>query len=171
MSTRVIIQCQIWNGFNIEKFIHTLLRHVPSEHLTGLDMIVVVDQVTHKPSRKAGGIYWQKRGRRQAAIEIAVNAIYKGMPRFVLFLPFIAKFMLANVVYHEIGHHYQHFTHGVTRREREIFAEQYRKQMLRKAFLRWRLFLFPLAPLIRWLSRIVNSKSPLGTTAQRKTQK
>jgi len=136
---------------SIERLIKILLTKVPQEHLIGLDTITLVDKVSHGKNQKAGGLYWQKREQEPAKIEIGVNTIYNGMPMLVFYLPFIAKFMLASVLYHEIGHHYQYFTHGVTKKAEENFAENYKKQMLRKTFFGWRLLLLPLSPLVSWL--------------------
>lgn len=158
MSMRVERRCKTWIPFNAEKTIQRLLKKVPQEHLAGLDAIIVVDQVTHKESRESEGIYWKESAQRPATIEIAENVIYRGMPKFLFFLPFVAKFMLASVLYHEIGHHYQRLTHEVKKEQREKFAEAYKKQMLRKAFFWWRLFLLPLAPLVQWLNRMVNKE-------------
>lgn len=138
--------------FDAEKFVAKLLRKIPSEHIVGLESIMLVDEATHMRDKKSGGLYWQRMGHEPARIEIALDTIYKDMPRIIFYLPFIAKFMLANVLYHEIGHHIQCSTHGVTKRDGENFATRYKKEMLNKAFLSWRLLLLSVSPLIRWLS-------------------
>ena len=56
--------------------------------------------------------------------------------------------MLAAVLFHEIGHHYQYFTHGVSKKTEQNFANNYKKRMLKKAFFWWRLIMLPFAPLI-----------------------
>jgi predicted HD phosphohydrolase len=61
--------------------------------------------------------------------------------------------MLAAVLYHEIGHHYQYFTHGVTKKTEQNFADKYKKRMLKKTFFWWRLIMLPFAPLIYLLKR------------------
>jgi hypothetical protein len=91
-------------------------------------------------------------------IEIAIEEIFRGMPRPFFFLPFIPKFKLANVLFHEIGHHFQQVTHGVSKREREAFADAYRKNMLKRAFWGWRFVLYPLRPFIYWLNRNAQRK-------------
>jgi len=158
MSVRVQNYCRTSFSFKIERLLQNLLRVVPQEHLIGLDSIILVGQVTSKKSReqKAGGLYWQKWRQRPATIEIALDEIYRGVPKIVLHLPFIPKFILANALYHEIGHHYQQrFTHAAKNVGREEFAEKYKKQLLQKAFVGWRLLFLPLAPLIRWMRRRV----------------
>ncbi|MFA4828190.1 MAG: hypothetical protein WC855_04550 [Thermodesulfovibrionales bacterium] len=159
MKIRIEKKYQVRIPINIERLVRKLLVKVPEDHLVGLGSIILVDQVTHKRDKKSEGLYWQRKGQELAKIEIGVNTIYRGMPRFIFYLPFIAKFMLATVLYHEIGHHSQYSTHGITKEEEENFAEKYRKEMLKKAFFLWRLFLLPISPLVRWLTRSQKGRS------------
>jgi len=167
MSVRVENHCQTPIPLSVESLIQELLRKVPQEHIVGLDTIVLVDQVTHKESRRGGvrGLYWQKRAQRSATIELAPGLIYCGMPRIFFYLPFVAKIALANVLYHEIGHHYQQrLAHGVTKGGSQNFAEKYKKQMFRKVFFWWLLLAVPLVRLIRWLNCILGrSRSGVNT--------
>ena len=148
MSTIIKQQYRTQLPINIEKLILNLLIKVPQEHLVGLDSIALVDQLTYKKNQKAGGLYWPRNGHEPARIELAIDTIYRGVPRFVFYLPFVAKFMLAAVLFHEIGHHYQYFTHGVSKKTEQNFANNYKKRMLKKAFFWWRLIMLPFAPLI-----------------------
>lgn len=138
--------------FDADGLVRKLLRTVPNEHLIGLGVIIFVDHIAHKRNKKTGGLYWRKTRQEPAKIEIAFDVIYKDMPRFILCLPFVAKFMIANVLYHEIGHHYQQLIHGVEKINEEKFAEQYKRQLLNSAFFWWRLLFVPISPLIHRLS-------------------
>jgi len=158
MSVQIERRYRIKIPIRVENVIKKLISQIPPEHLVGLGKIIVLDEVTHKRNHHSGGIYWQKDGTQPARIEIGINSVYGRMPRIVFFCPFVAKFMLANVLYHEIGHHYQSFTHGITQNKQEEFAEKYRMQMLRKAFFWWGLLFKPLSPLVHWLSRITNKE-------------
>ena len=143
--------------FNVESKIRELLDFIPNEHLVGLEKILVVDEIRNNKAKNAAGIYNQKHGSEPATIEISVDSVYRKMPKLFFFLPFIAKFLLADVLYHEIGHHYHHnYKHGVKKNRREIFAENYRKEMMKKAFRWWIFFLRPISPLIRYLAKVVN---------------
>ncbi len=159
MNIRIEKQYQARIPFDVERSIRKLLKNVPSEHLIGLGSIFLVDQLSHKPSHKSAGLYWHKKGHESAKIEIAISTIYKGMPRPIFYFPFIAKFMLASVLFHEVGHHYQQYVHSVTKKTEEAFAEKYRKQMLKRAFSSWRLFLLPLSPLVFLLRRAGNKSN------------
>jgi hypothetical protein len=50
------------------------------------------------------------------------------------YFPIPGKIYLAGVLFHEIGHHFRHFTHGISEKDNEKFADQYRNEMLPKAF-------------------------------------
>lgn len=152
MSLKIDNQLQSGiHGFNIEKIVAKLLRVVPKEDLVGLERIVIVDQITKEETL---GIYKYKHNFKPTSIEISFKSIYKGMPKFLFFLPFIPKFLLADVLYHEIGHHYErNFFHGIGKKEREKFADNYGKKMSKKAFWGWLILLYPLSPLIKYLNR------------------
>ena len=142
--------------FNINKKISKLLNIIPKEHLIGLEKIIVVYEIKYKKKQKAAGSYSAQNGWDPAVIELSIKSIYRGMPRILFLFPFVAKFSLANVLFHEIGHHYHHkFKHGINRSKKETFAEEYRKAMLKRAFWGWGIILRPISPLIRWLAKVV----------------
>jgi hypothetical protein len=145
--------------FNVGRKIRSLLRVVPNEHLVGLDKIIIVDEIKDKKRKRIGGLYHPRHDKQPCTIEIGFNSIYGGMPKVFFFLPLAAKFTLADTLYHEIGHHYHHkFVHGITKKRREDFADDYSKKMLKKAFFWWLIFLWPLTPLIRYMAKVVNKE-------------
>ena len=161
MAVRLENRCQRPISFTLERRICKFLRKVPPEHLIGLAIVILADVVSHKGSRKRGalGIYRQKYQQQPCAIELVPQLIYRGMPRSFFYLPFLADFVLASVLYHEIGHHYHvRFVHGVRKQQREDFANEYRNKMLMRVFRRWLMVLRPLWPLIRWLRTLVATK-------------
>lgn len=144
--------------FNIDKAINNLLNVIPKEHLVGLEKIIVVDDIKLKKKKKAAGSYRAKIGWDPAVIELSIKSIYKGMPKILFLFPFVAKFSIASVLFHEIGHHHHHkFKHGIGRSKKETFAEDYSKTMLKKAFWGWKIILRPISPLIRWLAKVVSA--------------
>lgn len=143
---------------DIIKVIEKLLKRVPSEHLVGLEQIIVCDYVTSKINKNnAAGIYNPKHNQVSATIELAIQIIYKKFPPFLFYVPFIYKFLLASALFHEIGHH-NHYKmgHGVKKSEGEKYAEKYCNKMLKKTFFWWLIWFIPFAPLVHWLNRIVN---------------
>jgi hypothetical protein len=133
-----------------------LISVIPSEHLVALDKIVLFDEFFRKEEKLIGGRYIQKSKKQPCSIELSIGSIYRGMPIIFYFFPFIAKFLLAQVLYHEIGHHYQRvYTHGIGKREEEYFAEKYAKEMLKKKFRWWLMGFMPLSPFVAYLRRMV----------------
>ena len=140
-------------GCLIQRKINKLLRIIPQEHMVGLEKIILVDEITDKREADIGGIYTKNNINHLGIIKLSMNVIFKGMPKILFFFPFIPDFSLADVLYHEIGHHYQKsLTHGIKKKSQEPFAEKYKKDMLKKSFWGWRFFLKPLAPFVRYLA-------------------
>ncbi len=148
------------NALNIEKNLKRYLKTVPDEHLVGLERITVIDRIEDKKNKEAGGLYRERCLLQSATIEIALDTVYKGMPKFLYYVPFISKFILAGVLYHEIGHHYQkRLSHGIRKSEQEKFAREYEIKMLKRAFWWWLILLLPFKPLVMFLrNRVITSK-------------
>jgi hypothetical protein len=141
--------------FDLEKNIRKLLGVIPKEHLIGLKRITIVDNIKDRKLNRLAGVYTPQTKSHPAAIELSVESIYKGMPKIFFLLPFVAKFSLADALFHEIGHHYHHnYKHKIDKANKEKFAESYRAEMLKKAFWLWALILRPISPLIRYLARV-----------------
>jgi len=144
-------------GFNVSKRLKKLIHVIPKKHLFGLEKIIIVDQIKEKKKRGVGGIYRRKSKEHPCSIELALGTIYKGMPKILFLLPFVSDFILANVLYHEIGHHFQKaFSHGIGKNKQEYFAEIYRKEMVKKRFRWWIPFFIPFSSVIRFLNKKVN---------------
>jgi hypothetical protein len=136
--------------FNIERNIKRLIKFIPQNDLIGLEKIIIVDTLHGKESRNAAAVYKKKNNYEPASIEISFTSVFKGMPSILFLIPFVAKFTLASVLYHEIGHHYHHtFKHGINKKRKEDFSNNYKKEMLKKAFWWWGILLRPLTPLVK----------------------
>lgn len=157
MSVRIEKHSQLHVPIDIVKLTRDLIDKIPQDHLIGLESIILVDKVSsRKNKQRSRGIYWSRSGSKPASIEISVVEVYKGMPRFLFLLPFVPKFIFANTLYHEVGHHRQQQVHGVSKKDQENFADQYRKEMTKKAFIRWRFFIYPFAKIVCLLNWVVN---------------
>ncbi len=129
---------------NIEKMIKKLLCSVPEENLIGLHSIVIVNKSAQKSHKDAAGLYIPKYKEELPRIEIAVANTFLGLKRRYFFFPFIPKFILARVLYHEIGHHYQ-FTHVRMKKEYyEDYAKKFCAKMLKKELFWWMLIFRPI---------------------------
>lgn len=148
------LEIQLENKFLsllLKRRVVKLLRVVPKEHLLGLEKIVLAESILLKKSKDLGGLYNKKKDREPCSIELSVNSLFRGMPKILHLLPFVSTFVLATALYHEIGHHYHtKFTHGISKREREDFANRYSKEMMKKRFRWWLFFLSPFSPIIKY---------------------
>jgi hypothetical protein len=128
---------------NIEKMIGKLLRVVPEENLAGLHSIVIVNKSAQKKSKDAAGLYVPQRKNELPRIEIAIDNVFEGLKRRYYFFPFIPKFILARVLYHEIGHHYQFKHLRMKNKYREGYADKFCAKMINRELFLWMLFLRP----------------------------
>jgi hypothetical protein len=137
----------------IEADIERLLMTVPHDDLVGLDEIAVADALPRRGQHVAAGLYrrrWSRGGwqRQPARIDLAFDGIYLDMPRWLFRVPFVRRLMLANILYHEIGHHVHRVrAHGVSKGDQEEFAERYARAQLKHLFTRWRPLIAPFARL------------------------
>ena len=135
------------------RIINKLMKFVPQNHLMGLEIIIVSYAFSGKDKNSAA-LYRRKNSNSPASIEISFSSVFNKKPMTLLFLPFVGKFLLASTLYHEIGHHQHHsFQHGVTKKKSEEFAEKYKKEILKRAFWGWRIFLRPFAPFARYMAK------------------
>jgi len=133
--------------------INKLMKFVPQSHLMGLEKIIVSNTFSGKDKNNAA-LYHRRDSNSPASIEISFYSVFHKKPMALLFLPFVGKFLLASTLYHEIGHHHHHsFQHGVKKKKSEEAAEKYKKEILKKAFWGWRIFLRPLAPFARYMAK------------------
>jgi hypothetical protein len=79
-----------------------LLRKVPEENMVGLHSIVIVNKSAQKRLKDAAGLYIPQYKDELPRIEIAVDNVFFGLKRHYFFFPFIPKYILACVLYHEI---------------------------------------------------------------------
>ena len=146
-------------GFNAERAIRLLLKHVPSKYLVGLRSIVVMNTSAFPQNQRrlktwsrgkktklveALGSYqgaWQKS---PASIELYIDNILKQASKPFCRLPFVRNFLLAETLYHEIGHHI-HKTHRPEHREREDIADEWQRKLIRNFVADRYWFLFPVA--------------------------
>lgn len=152
-SIKIINESSKSIPLNLEKIILKLLKVVPDEHLIGLESISLVDEFPEKKYKNALGTYSQKYGLDKARIEISVEYLSSYKPYVLRLIPFLGKYYLARVLFHEIGHHYRHLRHGISKKENENFADQYEREMLGKVYSYLRFFKRPYKFLKHWLGR------------------
>jgi phenylalanine-4-hydroxylase len=121
-----------------------MLGSVPPEYLVGLDSVVLTstDALSRKRRRsktwsrkrtvkvvKTRGLYHYAQKGKTAWIEIFVDRIFDGWEvGFWLKLPLVRDFLLAPVLFHEIGHHI-HATVRPEFQEREDVADRWQVKL------------------------------------------
>lgn len=154
MSVVIKNYCKGKLPINIEKRVGGLLKYVPQKYLRGLKMITILNVISHRKHKDASGLYYSRSKNNFPRIEIAIDTIYQGFPKIFMLTPLLAKYFLARVLYHEIGHHYQHENKDMKKINRERYAEKVSKELLKKYLFWWKIPLFPLYPITVILKEI-----------------
>jgi len=147
--------------------VNRLLSAVPKERLVGLKTVVLTSsQNLSKPVRKSKahargksyelgkcrGQYHQEWKNQPAWIELFVDNTLAGWPLTMLRVPLFRDWALADVLFHELGHHI-HKTQAPEFKEQEDVAEQWQRKLSRPFFRRhhWYLWIvvLPLWPFVR----------------------
>jgi len=140
-------------SFFVLKRVKALLKFVPPQDLIGINKIELINKFENKTYTNSGGIYSPGKNN-DAKIILAIGTIYNGMPTFLHLIPFIPSFLLAMVLYHEIGHHYKNkLMHSTGIKGSEYHAEQYSDKILREKYKFFLLAIKPIYPFIMWLRK------------------
>ncbi len=142
---------------NIEKRISKLLKRVPQKYLLGLKLIIVVNFISRKNGKHILGRYIPQGKSNMPRIELAIDSIYNYHTKIFILIPFIGKPLLAKVLFHEIGHHYQTEHKQIKKKYWEDYAEDFAKDMMKRQYPILRTVLSPLKPLIRFLKKKINN--------------
>lgn len=160
-------------SFDFEKNIKFLLDFIPVEHLVGLQEIKVIEYSPENKRKTAYGFYYGKdQGIKNPVIVICVGNLFNKIPKVVFyFIPFIPRLLLADTLFHEIGHHLQSSSHGLKKEQWENNANSYARKMTKKVFKRskWILFIFfgPILLLQKLLKNLKIQKSQKSQTVSK----
>lgn len=137
---KIQVEDEVKKYFSIDfrKKINKLLTIIPKEHLINLDKIkITYYPPNNKGLKKAEGFYMprgQGHGER-ANITLCLKNILADLPEFFFkVFPFFLNSFIADVLYHEIGHHYRTLSYGIKDKIMEKYAEKYSLKMKRKYF-------------------------------------
>jgi len=132
----------------IRRSVTRLVDGVPEKYVSGLHSVTLTntDGLNHRRRRQktisrkrkvsvieCRGLYHQKWQGKPATIELFVDKIIHRWPVIVLKVPLFQDLLLADVLYHELGHHI-HKTSAPEHREREDVAEDWQKKLGRHYF-------------------------------------
>jgi hypothetical protein len=123
--------------FDYPRMIRDLLVHVPPEHLGGISGITVSGDRPLDDGDDVLGQYYEKYESDPAVIVLYLETMRREVPRPLLPFPITWRILLAQTLFHEIGHHYQRFSHGIAKQRQEEHAEAYGMRLTRKAFPGW----------------------------------
>jgi hypothetical protein len=132
----------------VRKTVEALVRSVPEKHLVGLGSIVLTTttasnrsfrrkKVKHRGQMmrrvEANGSYQPAWPGHSAFIRLYVNNILAPYPPAASRASLISKLLLANTLFHEIGHHI-HLTKTPEFRQREDVADEWANRLTRQYF-------------------------------------
>ena len=152
----------------IRPTVERLLASIPAGQLSGLGTVVLTDAAaigTGKTRRVGGrkynrnaclGFYHRKHGGTPASIDIVVDNAVAGWPAFSFAFNLFRDFVLARVLFHELGHHLD-ATIGAAAPSGEAAAEDWNRRLGRQYFSRRYWWLRPFAivfrPVVHWMRR------------------
>lgn len=142
--------------------VERLLEYVPPEYLVGLESVVLKDRTAPAKVRwdrrnasdaEMAACYLRATKGRDAVIEMYVDVIMTGAPRWLMTLAWFRELMLSKTFFHEIGHHV-HRAIAPDSREPEAAANYWRDKLGRDLMRRRFWFLVPLRRPLRWYLRV-----------------
>lgn len=158
---------------DVAKVVRRLLARVPDQYLRGLDCVVLTN-LSGQPRRKRlgkttsrgrriprsriAGLYHGKWKGQPPWIELYVDQILSRWPRWTLWIPFLRDFSIADVFYHELGHHV-HLSLRPEYLEKEDVADSWRKKFMIEFIRREYRYLIPLFRAAKLLRRKRRSAS------------
>lgn len=134
--------------FDIQAAVQRLLASVDPRHRIGLRAVILSHRhaMTRERRRRATksrgekvrlaecrGLYWRASRHRGATIELFVDAVLSGVPRFAQRFPLVHEWLLARTLFHELGHHL-HATQAPEHAEPEAVAERWRRRLASESF-------------------------------------
>jgi hypothetical protein len=158
---------------NVVKVVRRLLAGVPDQYIRGLDCVVLTNlsgqprrnRLGKIPSRgrriarsRVAGLYHEKWKGQPPWIELYVDQILKHWPRWVIWIPYARDIAIADVFYHELGHHVHLFIRPEYREEEDV-ADDWQRKFMKIFFRREYWYLKPLFKLTRMI-RIRRTEKP-----------
>lgn len=175
--------CEIYKSFSPPSWVHKsvtrLIEGVPDKYLAGLHSVTLtnVDGLNHNRRRQktisrkrkvavreCRGLYHCRWQGKPAHIELFVDQIIHRWPLIALKVPLFQDLLLADVLYHELGHHI-HKTTAPEHCGREDVAEDWQKKLGRDYFrqkYKWlkpvKIILKPTVAFLLKLTRLIRRK-------------
>jgi hypothetical protein len=161
---------EVYNNYSppvdVVKSIHILLTYVPPVYLSGLSEIILTNTGNLSRTRRrervaaglrvpeVGGLYHQVWKGQSARIEIFIDNVLRGWPKFVVKIPFFRNLALGEALYHELAHHIQ-VTLKPDDSEKEDFARKWELKLSRTFIRRRYWYLHPFIFLTSIVAKLV----------------
>jgi hypothetical protein len=155
--------------------VRLLLRGVPEEYLSGLHKVTLTNSARQR--RLYRGKRWADNRRfrvansrgfyRNGQIELSIDQILLEYPELFLLFPPFKNFLIAQTLYHEIGHHI-HKLQSPGFRNGEEFADEWRDKLLR-VFLRRYWYLAPVFRICFTVARPFRRSKPADASSLQDT--
>lgn len=163
MSSKVEIVAQYHNytpPVDVYRSVRVLLKYVPAEHMARLRLIVLTN--SEEVGRRIQGKIFSDKDRVRPAdcsglysngrVLLLVDRILAQYPEAFFLIPPFKTFVIAEVLYHEIGHHIHRLQQPGYRTDKETIAEEWKEKLLQRFLIQryWYLakVMQPLRPVI-----------------------
>lgn len=123
--------------FDYRAMILDMLKAIPPEHTAGIAWITVSGDPPVDDDNDVLGQYYERYEGEPAVIVVYLEVMRRETPRLLRPFPITWRILLAQTLFHEIGHHYQRFSHGIGGARQEDHAEAYGDRYARLAFPGW----------------------------------
>lgn len=137
------------------KIVNDLLKGIPPEHVAGIAYVTVSGDRPLDDDDEVLGQYFERYESEPAVIVLYLETMKREAPALFRLFPITWKILLAQTLFHEIGHHYQRFSHGIAKTRQEDHAENYGDVYTRRAFPGW----------FRWIDRVERVRLGWNRTA------
>lgn len=154
--------------------VQLLMRHVPLEHLKGVRIVVLTNSAKLLQSNKGKYDFYGKRLRLaelrgfyvEGQIYLVMDRILDHYPEPFLWVPMFRTLAIADILYHEIGHHIHRLETPGYRENHEATADEWRDELILEFF---KQHYWYLAKIIRGYKRFLHPtvmklirRSPVG---------
>lgn len=168
-STHIIVSFRDYNPpIDVQPVVTRLLSSIPEGYLAGLSTVIITNAsgLPRKrrrfksregkrkvPIKSCLGLYYEEWEGTPAYIDLFVDNILSEYPLIIWRIPPFRDKFLAEILYHELGHHI-HKTRAPEFRGQELVADEWEHHFSR-IFLRRRYwYLLPLIPIVWFTSKL-----------------
>jgi hypothetical protein len=150
-------------AFDCTEAVRRLLESLPPEQVRGLDAVVLRDcasltaQERRRGLAKCRGFYVRRRRGRLPHVELLVDNVFAGWPKWTAYVPILRVEILYQVLFHELAHH-RLDRRSPWKTRSEARADQFGRALARASFRRRHPRLLPAARRLRALVAFLRAR-------------